>query len=144
LLHTPTPYAQDPVNNWSQNITGDFAGKTLLAGAWVRTEAAGGAALWVQCWKRDPLRLLHTANSATRDPVRGTQDWREVTMPVDVPEGTAFLTLRCVLQGTGSAWFDDLRLEVAAAKPAPANTAEMAPMVPPPTPAPPAPAPAAA
>jgi hypothetical protein len=140
LLHTPTPYAQDPANNWSQNITGDFAGKTLQAGAWIRTEAAGGAAIWVQCWKRNPLRLLHTANSATRDPVRGTQGWREVSMPVEVPEGTAFLTLRCVIQGTGSAWFDDLRLvptEPPAAKP----PADMAPMVPPPGPAPPADAP---
>lgn len=117
LLHTPIPYAQDPANNWSQNIAGDFGGKTLHASAWVRTESAGGAAIWVQCWRRDPLRLLHTASSSTRDPVRGTQDWREISMPVEVPAGTAFLTFRCVIQGSGSAWFDDARLVAAAQAP---------------------------
>ena len=31
-------------------------------------------------------------------------------MDVEVPEGTDFVTLRCVLMGTGSAWFDDISL----------------------------------
>lgn len=29
-------------------------------------------------------------------------------MDVEVPEGTDFVTLRCVLKGAGTAWFDDL------------------------------------
>lgn len=111
LLHTPLPYSKDPANNWSQNVEGDWAGATLHAGAWIRTEEAGGAALWVQCWQRRPLRLLLTASTAQRDPVRGTQDWREVNMPVEVPPGTDFITFRCVLTGTGSAWFDDAFLQ---------------------------------
>jgi pyruvate/2-oxoglutarate dehydrogenase complex dihydrolipoamide acyltransferase (E2) component len=111
LLHTALPYDKDPANNWSQNVEGDLAGTTLHAGAWIRTEEAGGAALWVQCWQRSPLKLLLTASTAQRDPVRGTQDWREISMPVEVPKGTAFITFRCVLIGTGSAWFDDAYLQ---------------------------------
>jgi hypothetical protein len=140
LLHTALAYEKDPANNWSQNVEGDLAGTTLHAGAWIRTEEAGGAALWVQCWQRSPLKLLLTASTAQRDPVRGTQDWREISMPVDVPKGTAFITFRCVLTGTGSAWFDDAYLQSqagAAATNAPApKPAKLAPASPAPVPAP--------
>lgn len=120
LLHTALPYEKDPANNWSQNVEGDFAGATVHAGAWIRTEEAGGAALWVQCWQRSPLKLLLTASTAQRDPARGTEDWREVSMPVEIPKGTDFLTFRCVLTGTGSAWFDDAYLQLQASTSAPA------------------------
>lgn len=107
-LHIPTPYAKDPLNNWSQNIMGDFAGATLRISGFIRVEEAKEAALLVQLWRKKPWGVLGAATTSTDMPVYGTQDWQEVSMEVAVPEGVDFVTLRCILKGSGSAWFDDL------------------------------------
>ena len=106
MLHTPTPYAREPVNNWSQNILRDLGGARLRVSGWVKVRDAGEAALWLQCWRRTPWGLTASATSADAAPVYGTADWRRVQFEVDVPETTDFLTCRCVLKGTGTAWFD--------------------------------------
>jgi hypothetical protein len=83
--------------------------------------------------------VIDAHSTSTDMPVYGTQDWQEVSMTVDVPEGTDFVTIRCVLMGTGSAWFDDIAVTrvAEAAQPGPAakSSDDAA--------APPAPAPAA-
>lgn len=107
-LHTPTPYEKEPVNNWSQNIIADFGGQTLRVSGFIRVAEAKEAALWLQCWRKSPWGVLAAASTSTDMPVYGTADWQEVSMDVEVPEGTNFVTLRCVLLGTGSAWFDDI------------------------------------
>mgnify|MGYP005853559463 CR=1 FL=1 len=121
MLHTPLPYERDPINNWSQNVHADVAGKTLILRGAIRTQEATEAAIWVQCWKQG-ARLPHAVFS-TRDtvPFQGTRDWEEVSQTIKVPAATDFLVVRCVLLGTGSAWFDEISLAPkAAALPAPA------------------------
>lgn len=109
MLHTPLPYDREPLNNWSQNILrDDLGGKTLRAEAQIKVAEATEAALWVQCWRRQPWTLLHTANSSFDAPIYGTQDWQTVSMTFDAPAGTDYLAVRCVLIGTGSAWFDEV------------------------------------
>lgn len=107
-LHTPTPYEKEPVNNWSQNIIADFGGQTLQVSGFIRVAEAKEAALWLQCWRKSPWGVLAAASTSIDMPVYGTAEWQEVSMEVEVPEGTSFVTLRCVLLGTGSAWFDDI------------------------------------
>ncbi len=114
MLHVPTPYPRDPVNNWSQNIIGELGGQRLKASAEIKVEDAQEAALWVQCWRRTPWALLQTTSSSVDAPMYGTRDWEPVEMTLDVPPGTDFLTVRCVLLGTGTAWFDDLNVATAA------------------------------
>ena len=110
FLYNPVPYRSEPCNNWSQVVWGDLAGKKLrLAGA-VKTQDATAAALWVQCWQRTPYKLLSVASTSDRTPITGTADWRDVEMTVDVPSGTGFVMVRCVLRGKGKAWFDSLSL----------------------------------
>ncbi len=111
MLHTPTPYAREPVNNWSQNILRDLGGVTLQVSGWLKVKEAEEAALWLQCWRRSPWGLTATATSAETTPVYGTADWREVVFTLDVPQATDFITLRCVLKGTGTAWFDHVALQ---------------------------------
>ena len=114
LLHTPLPYAKEPINNWSQNVYAELAGKECEARAFIRTVDAGQAALWVQCWRKG-ARLPHaTFTSHEEHPVQGSRPWGEVAFQFTVPPGTDFVTLRCVLIGTGSAWFDDVYLAEAA------------------------------
>lgn len=110
MLHTPLPYEREPMNNWSQNIFADLGGKTLRLTGHIRTRDAREASLWVQCWEKRPRRLLKRVTTSTEAPMYGTRAWEEVDVEFTVPAGTDFITVRCVLLGTGTAWFDDLRL----------------------------------
>jgi len=107
-LHIPAPYDKDPLNNWSQNLFGEFGDKTLRVSGFIRVEEATEAAILVQLWRKRPWGVIGAATTSTDMPVYGTQDWQEVSMDVAVPEGVDFVTLRCVLKGSGTAWFDDL------------------------------------
>lgn len=108
MIHAPVPLPENPVNSWSQNLFGDFAGRTFRAEAHIRAEEAREAAIWVQCWRKRPLRLLDTATTTGVNPIYGTTEWRRVEVRFDAPEGTDFMTVRCVLRGQGTAWFDQV------------------------------------
>lgn len=105
-LSITQPYVEEPYNNWSQNLLGDWSGQEFTVSGWIKTEEAGEAALWVQCWQRRPARVLYVANTTIASPVRGTGDWQQVETTFTAPENTDFMTVRCVLIGTGRAWFD--------------------------------------
>ncbi len=109
-LHNPKLYPKEPANNWSQHFFGDIAGKPFRVRGYIKTAEATDAAIWVQCCTREPFRVLRADSSAMQTPVRGTTDWTRVEMVVDAPSKTDFLTVRCVLKGQGTAWFDGLEL----------------------------------
>jgi hypothetical protein len=109
MLRNAEAYANEPDNNWSQNIVKELAGKTLIVGGLIKTEKAGGADIWLQCWRRDPWGVLLVARTSDAFPVSDTEDWTPVAMKVTAPSGTDFVTVRCVLKGAGTAWFDDIR-----------------------------------
>lgn len=132
MIHVPMPYEHEPLNNWSQNILDVPAGAHVHAQVYIRTEAVTEAALWVQCWRKAAGTILQTSDSGTARPIAGTQDWTLAQVDFSVPEGTDFLTLRCVLKGTGAAWFDDASLEIAS----PRGVTEGEPALPNETPAP--------
>lgn len=112
-LHNPQAYETEAFNNWSQNIISDLSGKTLSVSGYIRTgQVEGGAALWVQCYQRNPLRELHRALSSREQPLTGTRDWTQVAMEVETPNNTDFVTVRCVLQGAGMAWFDAIEVRL--------------------------------
>lgn len=109
-LQIAEPYEQDPANNWSQNVIGEFGGKKMRLGGQIKVQEAEDAMIWAQCWRKAPLKLLYTASTSHRAPVYGTKDWDEAFIEFDVPQNTEFITVRCVLKGTGTAWFDDITL----------------------------------
>jgi len=115
FLHNPGSYVKDPCNNWSQNLFAEVAGKTVVAGGRVKTSGTASAAIWVQCWRRDPWGVLRVASTGDAMPVSGDADWTPVAIKVTVPSDADFVVVRCVLRGVGSAWFDDLRLVEAGA-----------------------------
>lgn len=119
FLHNPDTYAKDPCNNWSQNVSDRVAGKTVVAGGSVKTAGTASAAIWVQCWRKDPWGVLRVASTADAMPVSGNTDWRPVAIKLAVPSDTDFVVVRCVIRGAGSAWFDDVRLVEAEAEASP-------------------------
>jgi len=110
LLHIAIPYDRDPMNNWSQNVMADVAEKTLQLEGYIKVEAATSARIIAQCWHKDSRRVLYTASTANETPIAGTQDWTRAATTFSVPKGADFIVVRCVLSGSGSAWFDDLVL----------------------------------
>lgn len=112
MLHTPEPYENEPANNWSQVVVKDVAGEELVFGGYLRTQAAGEAALWIQCFRQRPTQVVAAQTSSAEWALSGTMDWQYAEVRVDAPEETRFVVIRCVLKGQGSAWFDDLVLQI--------------------------------
>jgi hypothetical protein len=114
ILHNPEPYEKEPANNWSQVVVADVRGWALEVSGYVRTEAAGEAALWIQCFQQRPARVVAAQTSASNTLMVGTRDWTRVSARVTAPPTTDFVVVRCVLKGRGSAWFDEISLEALA------------------------------
>lgn len=143
-LSIGTPYVEDPANNWSQNVVADVRGKRLhLTGA-IKTENATEAAIWVQCYSRDPLRLVLQESTSSKGLLTGTNDWTRVEVSCDAPLDTDFVVVRCVLRFRGTAWFDALSLEAGPAQTTPPETPVVKMPTPPSMPDVPATAPAPA
>jgi hypothetical protein len=113
MLHVPNFYEKEPANNWSQVVMADVAGQDLVLAGIIRTEAAGEAALWLQCFSREPARVVAAATSSATTVIAGTNEWTPVEIRLAVPTETEFVVVRCVIKGRGSAWFDALRLSIA-------------------------------
>ena len=76
--------------------------------AWVRAEDVRGYAGWY-------LHLGNAENPMLQSPMLpagdGTFDWQQVSLEFAVPVAANRLSLGTVLRGTGTAWFDNARLE---------------------------------
>jgi hypothetical protein len=111
MLHNEFPYSDEPANNWSQNVLEDLSNKTLTLRASIKTEEATEASLWIQCFRKDPWEIVLQKSTADTVPLRGSRPWTPVEIQVTVPVATDFVVVRCVLKGTGTAWFDQISLE---------------------------------
>ena len=86
-------------------------GRTVHLAIWVRTQDVDG---WAGFWVRvdgEANRMLRLDNMQTHG-ARGTRDWAlyETTMPVD--SAAAAVVIGPILAGAGTAWLDDLSLQV--------------------------------
>lgn len=124
MLHTPKRYAEEPLNNWSQVIYDDLVGKEVTLTAHIRTENVQEASVWIQCFRKQPLRLLAKASSQDEYSLSGTNGWTRVETSLVPPNGTDFLVIRCLIAGQGMAWFDSLSLAEAVAEAAPLEEME--------------------
>jgi hypothetical protein len=85
--------------------------KYVLSG-WVRAQNVKGTAGWY-------LHVGNRQNSMLISPMltagEGSYAWKEVRVEFTAPPDATVADLGTVLRGTGTAWFDDVRLETAAA-----------------------------
>ena len=96
-------------------------GKRVRLHGWVKTDGVGApgyAGVWL---RTDGGAAMGFDNMAGRG-LTGTEGWREAIAQVDVPADAATLVLGPILVGGGTAWFDDLRLEVVDIPPAKPTT----------------------
>ncbi|MCC6485953.1 MAG: hypothetical protein IT364_00500, partial [Candidatus Hydrogenedentes bacterium] len=83
--------------------------KTLHVSGVIKSEEATYAAIWVQCFRKQPWTVMLQQSTIDTKPISGTRDWTLVDMDVPVPNETDFVIVRCVLKGTGKAWFDEIQ-----------------------------------
>jgi erythromycin esterase-like protein len=90
-------------------------GKRVRFSGFIRTEdlSSGWAGLW---WRVDgdeggEHKTLAFDNMARRGP-RGTTEWTEYTVELDVSEEAVNINFGVLMPGNGKAWFDGLRVEL--------------------------------
>ena len=87
-------------------------GKRVRFSGWIRTEDVrdGYAGLW---WRNDLASggMGGFDNMSDRGP-RGTSDWAQYSLELDVPEETSNINFGLLKPGQGKAWFDSLAIEL--------------------------------
>src|SRR5262245_44715523 len=87
----------------------DFRGKRLRMSAWMRTEKADAAQLWMRM--DGPSSTLAFDNMQNRR-VIGTTDWKRYEIILDVPSKTLKIGFGALVVGKGQAWVDDFVVEI--------------------------------
>ncbi|MCB9678065.1 MAG: hypothetical protein H6737_23395 [Alphaproteobacteria bacterium] len=86
-----------------------WAGKRVRYTAWVRTE---GVKDWAGAWMRVDVGDESTAFDNMQDrALRGTNDWTEVSVVLDVDAEATGLVFGILLSGPGAVWLDDVHVE---------------------------------
>lgn len=100
--------------NWCQDITEKIpVGRKVRLTAWVRTKNVNGMApVAVQCWNSKAQKIIGFGTTQKTFPMAGTNEWKQVSIEMKVPEGTDKMRILCMLMGTGQVWFDDVELRV--------------------------------
>jgi erythromycin esterase-like protein len=86
------------------------AGKKITFSGAIKTRDVDGfAGLW---WRADgPKGPLAFDNMQDRGP-KGTSDWKRYEIVLDIPRETVNINFGVLMPGQGTAWFDDLRVEI--------------------------------
>ena len=108
--------------------TKGLAGRRIRVTGWARTEQLqGGAAVLRIETMRDGYETIRV-DSMPGAGLRGTTGWTRLALETVLDSGAAYLGVGAQVSGTGTAWFDDLVLEVdgrrVAAEPGPAGPTE--------------------
>ncbi len=100
-------YKREPLNNWNQRIViSNNINKVEFEG-FIKTKGATKAYFLIQFWNNTGKII----NSVKTDEVKGTNGWTQISKVFDITNGTSFVMLRCVLEGVGTAWFDDVSMK---------------------------------
>ena len=90
----------------------NFEGKRVRLSGWIKTEDAneGGGRLWLRIDGQDRGKVLGFDNMDNR-PVKGTADWQEASLVLDVPKGASALAYGFFVQGGGKMWVNGQKIE---------------------------------
>ncbi|MDO8545014.1 MAG: hypothetical protein Q7S40_31605 [Opitutaceae bacterium] len=90
----------------------DFTGKRVRLSGWVKTEDAnqGGGHLWLRVDGQQQGVSLQFDNMDNR-PVKGTVDWQECSVVLDVPPDSRALAYGFFVSGGGKMWVSGTKIE---------------------------------
>lgn len=97
------------------SATGSFpveeaAGKSVRLSAWIRTEGVTGfAGAW---WRCDTPAGVNGFDNMQDKKITGDTEWTRHEFVIDVPKNTENINFGFLLNGGGTAWFDDVEIEL--------------------------------
>jgi hypothetical protein len=115
----PSAYVQsiDPAADafggmMQMNSAENFVGKRVRLSGWVKTENAndGGGHLWLRVdgsQRGTPLQF----DNMNRSPVKGTTEWQQYSVVLDVPPEASALAYGFFVEGAGKMWVNGAKLE---------------------------------
>ena len=85
------------------------AGHKIRVSGWIRTENVhdGSASLWL----RGDASRKNAVGGNTPD-VSGTTPWTPYDFTLDIPDSISTIRFGCMLEGSGTVWFDSLAVEI--------------------------------
>ncbi len=100
---------KDGFGTLMQNIKADgYRGKRLRMSAWMKTESANSAQLWMRL---DGVKRMLGFDNMDGRPVKGTTGWKRYEITLDVPESAVNIAFGFFVIEKGKAWADDFLLE---------------------------------
>ena len=97
---------------WMQMFKADeYRGKRLRLSAYVKAEDVKD---WAGLWMRvdGPENKVLSFDNMQNRPIRGTADWQQVAIVLDVPQNSVGIAFGILLQGVGRVWIDNVQFEV--------------------------------
>ncbi len=88
----------------------DYRGKRVQMSAWMKTEEAVSAHLWMRL--DDGARKMLGFDNMDHRPVKGTTDWHKYRITLDVPESTVNIVFGVYISDRGQVWVDDFGFDV--------------------------------
>jgi RNA polymerase sigma factor (sigma-70 family) len=108
-----TPQVEGGFGGMMQSISAEaYVGKRVRLSGWVKTKDAneGGGRLWLRIDGQERGQMLGFDNMNNR-PVKGTADWQEASVVLDVPAGASALAYGFFVQGGGKMWVNGQTIE---------------------------------
>lgn len=90
----------------------DYVGKRVRMSGWIKTEDAnsGGGHLWLRVDGQAKGEMLQFDNMNNRA-AKGTTDWQEASVVLDVPAGATALAYGFFVEGAGTMWVSGTKIE---------------------------------
>jgi erythromycin esterase-like protein len=85
-------------------------GKKIKFSGYIKTDKVTGyAGLW---WRADVEKSVGAFNNMQQYNIKGTTDWTPYAFELDIPADTTNINFGVLMAGDGTAWFDDLKVEI--------------------------------
>ncbi len=87
----------------------NYLGKRIQLSGYVKSKKADWSSMWMRI--DGNKKQLEFDNMKDR-PIKGTTDWTQYKIVLDVPSESEFINYGVLLSGQGEVWFDNLQLKV--------------------------------
>jgi beta-lactamase regulating signal transducer with metallopeptidase domain len=91
---------------------GDFWGKRVRMSAFIKVEnITDWAGMWMRVDGEGTNNVLSFDNMQSR-PIKGTTDWQQYEIVLDVPEGAINIAFGVLMSGSGKVWLDEVKFDI--------------------------------
>ena len=91
----------------------EFLGERIQLTGWVKAQDVGSwAGMWMRIDGPDGENKSKSFDNMEDRPIRGTSDWTQYKIVLDVPRNSLVIAFGVLLDGKGTVWMDDFAIEV--------------------------------